>query len=458
MFKYLILLLTFTLFHCTQTQQTAGTADDFPNAIAYEDSVEIANLGTELNNNLNITNNWNALTNAPDYKAEHTEIISENEASSTPALKQAIAIADTYPDTSWANYSDTANGRLYFYEIKNKSTHIQFDTILMSYDTFSKDNIADNERIIEVRSLNKYHNSNATTHTKYEDADGDGFITPNLSSTSSPKAKSTTTTFAFNMYKEAIFIIDAGADYNFDTEPDNNFFYGHEHTFDINYDTLSYTQYSDGDQDGYLTLTSTDSSIVSIVKIIRNALIDSKEKSTLVYFPNDDTRNYPISYQKTESIGAFTKLGTITHNSGAPSFYPGDSVIVEEITHTILTGDTVKTQTDSIKAILSTTPGLDSLSQGYYYKTTIQRFKEIESEEKERETSFALTPETPLIDGEDFSFGSFTWSLTRFDNTTITLDGEVTPTGRTANLSMNNLVYYVHWNANGDIDSIAVIP
>ncbi len=458
MVKYIILLLTLLLFHCTQTQQTAGTADDFPNAIAYEDSVEIANLGTELNNNLNITNDWNALTNAPDYKAEHTEIISENETSSTPALKQAIAVALTYPDTSWVNYSDTTIGRVYFYEIKNKLTHIQFDTVIMSYDAFSKDTIADNERIIEVRSLNKYLNSEIVTHTKYEDADGDGMITPDLSSTSPPKAKSTTTTFAFNMYKETIFIIDAGSDYNFDTEPDNNFFYGHEHTFDTSNDTLSYTQYSDGDQDGYLTHASTDSSIVSIVKIIRNALIDSKEKSTLVIFPNYDTRNYPISYQKTESIGAFTKLGSITHNSGAPYFYPGDSVIIEEITHTVLTGDTVKTQTDSIKAILSTTPGLDSLSQGYYYNTTIQRFKEIENEEKERETTFALTPETPLIDGEEFSYGTFIWSLTRFDNTIITLDGEVTPTGRTANLSMNDLMYYVHWNANGDIDSIAVIP
>ena len=303
MCRVLIIFITILFFNCGQ-EQVGGTATDFPNAIAMEDSIEIALLGEDLTNNLAITDDWNESKKHPDLNSDEAQ---PPAAPATISLSTSSAILGKslapIQDTLWADLSDTINGYAAIIKFKEEDTYFQYDTIYYVYDSLAIDTVEGNERFFKVITNVVHKNSDLNIYTLIEDMDQDSSITPD--SLAENKARITRFKITNALTIKSEFISDAGSDLDFDTEYDNNIYFGMEHSYNDNFDSLTHTIYYDADNDGIIHNPSHDSSIVDVKSLTKNSLARTFEDVRLVIFERDSTLDYPIKLSEERTTAYF---------------------------------------------------------------------------------------------------------------------------------------------------------
>ena len=455
MYKVLIIFITILFFNCGQ-EQVGGTATDFPNAIAYEDSIEIALLGEDLSTNLAITNDWNESKEHPKLNSGEAQPPATPAAPSISTTSSVLGKSSApIQDTLWVDLSDTIKGFASVIKFKEENAYFQYDTIYYIYDSLAKDTIEGNERFFKVITNVIHKNSDLNIYTLIEDMDQDSSITPDSSSENRAKITRYKITNAVTIKSE--FISDAGPDLDFDTEQDNNIYFGMEHSYNDNFDSLTHIIYYDADDDGIIHSPSQDSSIVDVESLTKNSLARTFEDVRIVIFAHDSTANYPIKLTKERITNHTITKHRITHVSGDSLFTLGDSVITSIKEYILGTDkDTTAIKIDTVKSIITPIASDQSQTLAFYFKSDLARFKTNFDTERQRSASFTLIPDHPLPDGTPFTYGSFEWHLTRYDSTHISLTGIVTPEGRQAELSIDTNSYKVYWNSDGQVDSILV--
>ncbi|NQY75309.1 MAG: hypothetical protein HRT90_11230, partial [Candidatus Margulisbacteria bacterium] len=115
-------------------------------------------------------------------------------------------------------------------------------------------------------------------------------------------------------------VINAGPDQNFETEDYNQVLSLKKVELDLNLDTLTFSEVMDADGDGIAFDTLADSSTVLVYELEIGSTTRNETWTTLVMFPGDDSKNYPIklisNIVNTAGTSTFLKItGTSTDST-----------------------------------------------------------------------------------------------------------------------------------------------
>ncbi|MGL1903495.1 MAG: hypothetical protein OCC49_15255 [Fibrobacterales bacterium] len=457
---FVVFFIALCLWNCS-TKEVAGNADEFPNYISHQDSITLAQIGERLPENIGITQNWNRLdSSTPTFTLEQKALLKQQpeNTSKTDFLQRSIqippniALLTKTTDSLLVDMSDSAKGIVYVYHWKIRDNYNEFDTLTLLLDHYTFDAIKDNETIIAFRSKKELHSGLSTEYIEYLDGDGDGIISPDRDTSATSSTFFTHRTITPLKTTETFNHLGAGPDNDFNTDNDNPIYAAYEHDWNATIDTLSFTAYFDKDNDGIILNPILDSTKVMINTIKNNLTSIERESATMVIFPDNPNNNYATHFVGHATTPTTEKKVTTTPLKIDGEFYPGDSIIVITSTLTFNEIDTLITQNDTIYATLSTASSLNSITQGYHFISATYTPNAVG--DTDRTSHFTLTPDTPLTDSDDFTYGDFSWDTQKPSGQTTSTFGTISPNGTTAIVVIDDRHYTIYWNPGGSIRTV----
>lgn len=307
------------------------------------------------------------------------------------------------------------------------------------HDFGDKENPATKDNLIVSYSIAHRYKAPLTgtmdsTHQSFEDADGNGYISP--VNDEEVLSKMVHYKYINHVSSSEEVVVGPGIDRDYNTQLDNTY-----HSYQLFRtalsDTLRWVQLTDGDGNGVLWDSTSDSSSVWIEQIDKNRLAGVLRpnrkyfKALVTLFPNDTLKNHPVSYleKKTWQNGranetrikgpndecVFGVHDTMIIHSNT-TFPMGDSIGTQLLTYKVWPGNTSVNSDDKLTYI---SMSLD-LRQGAY-----------------KRINFILLPDATLQQGTKPSSGTISMDLISTSGDSTHISGTLTGKKVTGTYTLN---------------------
>ncbi len=432
-----LFISTLLLSSCFFNEDRVAGGEDFPNT-----------LGAIVASGLEENKDWNKLeevpTKVPNQKSNPALLKKSSSTLRSLLLKSAAPAPLGYDSIASQIVGDT----VYLYLWRTVDSIKFQDTIVQLNDTLFKDTIKDNENIVRITSAGRKASSGKLfKYIHAKDGDGDGILTPQAGRTN--RSKTRLVDYGDSTIQDINIIIDAGDDLDFDKEGDNKIISIYSLTSLYNGDTLIYEAVEDGDGDEVALDPTKNSQTVTITKISRGEP-NSNQHITMVLFPQDSTKNYPIKFsEKKWWNNGRRSNGTIYGHQPDSTFLAADTFFAVTETYGLDT-DTLSQSIVRVVGDLGSNPSTESDNRLFsIYSSAAYNMGE------QKYAEFSLQPQSPLVSGQEILEGKLSALIVLTPSDTFRIQGrffedkisvEITlPTGEKASANWdrkgNDLIY-----------------
>ncbi len=300
------------------------------------------------------------------------------------------------------------------------------NTLAICFDAKALDSIQGNETVLRGKTVATYGSGRVET-AEITDADGDGILNPK-----NPAAKANIAFSALekDILEKTLLVVGPGPDANFDTEPDN-VVYSASWSRTSGTDTLGYATYADADGDG-AAIDNGKASVVDLEFYEKGASKDhpeavwSKANLRMVVKYKVDAKEVRRVRFESETKAGRKEIGEILNQSGGRDIDMRERV--DARFYTIgAAGSNPLDSLDTLQVHLAMTLGadFDDKTDDSVYAIDVRTRK---NSGDERLARFSFVSGKAIPSGKDPQEGALDLSVEYADGTSLTVEGDITPT------------------------------
>jgi hypothetical protein len=319
------------------------------------------------------------------------------------------------------------------------------NTLAICFDAKALDSIQGNETVLRGKTVATYGSGRVET-AEITDADGDGILNPK-----NPAAKANIAFSALekDILEKTLLVVGPGPDANFDTEPDN-VVYSASWSKTSGTDTLGYATYADADSDG-AAIDNGKASVVDLEFYEKGASKDhpdaawSKANLRMVVKYKVDAKEVRRVRFESETKAGRREIGEILNQSGGRDIDMRERVDARFYTIGAAQSDSL----DTMDVHLAMTLGadFDDKADDSVYAIDVRTRKNAGDERLAR---FSFVSDKAIPSGKDPQEGALELSVEYADGSTLTVEGDITPTRMDVTLKdRHDKRLHVVWDRQG---------
>lgn len=296
------------------------------------------------------------------------------------------------------------------------------------FDAKALDSIKGNETVLRGKTVTTFHSGRVET-AEITDADGDGILNPKSPAAMANIAFSAVekNTLGKDILEKSLLVVGPGPDASFDTEPDN-VVYTASWSKTSGADTLGHADYTDADSDG-VAIDNGKASVVDLDLYEAGATKDHPEAvwtranlRLVVRYKVDAKEVRRVRFELETRTGS-REIGEILNDTGGAVFDMRDRVNAHF--YTIGAGGSDSPDTAHVHLAMTLGTDFDSKEDDSVYAIDVRARKHSGDERLAR---FSFVSDKPIPSGKEPQEGVLDMSVEYADGTTLTVEGEISPT------------------------------